>query len=122
VTHPFHPLFGREYDLVERRCPGTGGWRYYFHDDDGRLESVPVRWTDQAPADPFVVASAGRAYFRVKELLRLSVLIEGLSEAPAKRGSGPEVRVRCQENYADRVRGILPRYAKASNGRDGESS
>ncbi len=83
MTHPFHPLFGREYDLVERRSPGTGGWRFYFYDEDGRLKSVLVRWTDQAPADSFVDASAGRAYFRVEELLRLSVLIEGLSEANA---------------------------------------
>ncbi|MCP4594019.1 MAG: hypothetical protein GY842_25075 [bacterium] len=37
------------------------------------------------PADSFVVASAGRAYFRVEELLRLSVLVEGLSEANAWR-------------------------------------
>ncbi len=92
MTHPFHPLFGREYELIERRSPGTGGWRFYFHDDDGRLESVPVRWTDQAPADPFAVSSAGRAYFRVKDLLRLSALIEDLNEAPAMPGSGREVR------------------------------
>jgi hypothetical protein len=44
VTHPFHPLCGRELSLVTYRH----NWRerrVYFHDEQGRLTSLPVSWT-----------------------------------------------------------------------------
>lgn len=77
MTHPFHPHLGRELELVECHGRGTGGERAYYN-DGARLESIPVEWTDLGPEDPFVVASAGRAHFRVEDLLRLSALIEDL--------------------------------------------
>ena len=80
MTHPFHPLFWRQLSLIDRRIRGTGGDRAYFYDDDGRLESMPISWTDLASEDPFVVASAGRAYFRVEDLLHLSALLEALAD------------------------------------------
>jgi len=83
VTHPFHPLFGRKLGLTERRIRGTGGDRAYFYDDSGQLESLPAAWTDLAAEDPFVVASAGRAYFRIVDLLRLSALIESWTDPDA---------------------------------------
>ena len=79
MTHPHHPLSGREFDLVERRVRGKGGDRAYFYGDHGHLGSIPVDWTDIAAEDPFVVLSAGRALFRVEDLLRLSALIESLA-------------------------------------------
>lgn len=86
MSHPHHPLSGREFDLVERRARGTGGERVYFHGDHGRVESIPVEWTDMAPEDPFVVLSAGSAYFRVEELLELSSLINDLKRpSPIQR-------------------------------------
>ena len=84
MTHPFHPLFGRELSLVDRRIRGTGGDRAYFYDEHGRLESIPIAWTDSAVEDPFVVISAGRAHFRVEDLLRLSTLVESWTN-PALR-------------------------------------
>ncbi len=84
MTHPFHPLFERELSPIDRRIRGTGGDRVYFYDEDGRLESIPVAWTDLAAEDPFVVVSAGRAFFRVEDLLRLSTLIESWTN-PALR-------------------------------------
>jgi len=79
VTHPHHPLTGRELGLVERRR-GAGGDRAYFYGDHGRLESVPVRWTDLVGPDPAVFVAAGRAYFRVDDLLGLTELIEHLAQ------------------------------------------
>ena len=38
-----------------------------------------MEWTDLAAPDPFVVLSAGQAYFRVEDLLRLSSLLESLT-------------------------------------------
>jgi hypothetical protein len=73
VTHPFHPLRGREFDVLdERRAWGTH-W-FYCSEDDGRLFCLSSSWTDRAEVDPFVVVSAGRAMARVEELLRLAEL------------------------------------------------
>ena len=82
MTHPHHPLIGREFDLVERRVRGRGIERAFFYSEGGeigRMDSIPVEWTDMAAQDPFVVLSAGQAYFRVEDLLRLSTLIESLA-------------------------------------------
>jgi hypothetical protein len=77
VTHPYHPLFGREYKLVTY-CHGWGSHRVYFHDDKGRLRKIPACWTDVVADDPFVVVAAGRSAFRVADLFSLADLIEAL--------------------------------------------
>ena len=74
VTHPFHPLSGCEFPLVEYRyC-----WReprVYFYDETGRLASLPAAWTNIGPVDPWVEAAAGRSAFRLHDLLDLCELI-----------------------------------------------
>lgn len=82
MTHPFHPLAGREFDLVVRKHTWAED-RVFFVADDGRLCSVPAGWTDVVAADPFVVVAAGRSPLRVAELLALAALIEDLGSAPA---------------------------------------
>jgi Family of unknown function (DUF5372) len=77
VTHPYHPLFGREYKLITY-CHGWGSHRVYFHDDAGKLRKIPGCWTDVVADDPFVVVAAGRSAFRVADLLTLADLIEVL--------------------------------------------
>ena len=47
----------------------------YFEDDDGHLESIPAKWTDVIASDPFVVIAAGRALFRLDDLLEVVRLI-----------------------------------------------
>jgi Phage integrase family/Family of unknown function (DUF5372) len=45
VTHPFHPLRGRTFQLVD--CRQTWGEdRVYFYDDSGHLARLPLQWTD----------------------------------------------------------------------------
>jgi hypothetical protein len=64
ILHPYHPLFGQEFDLVIYRH----NWRekrVYFNHPEGRLVSVPTHWTDLVSEDPWVVIAAGRSYFRV---------------------------------------------------------
>jgi len=77
ITHQFHPLFGREFDLLIYRH-NWGEDRVYFNADDGSLRSLPAQWTSVAGADPAVVLGAGRAHFRVADLLGLVELIRGL--------------------------------------------
>ena len=50
----------------------------YFRDDEGNVVTIPAAWTDHVDEDPVVVVGAGRSWFRVQDLLRLSDLIERL--------------------------------------------
>ena len=49
--------------------------RVWFHDVADRLRSLPANWTSTVAEDPFNVVAAGRAAFRVGELLELARLI-----------------------------------------------
>jgi hypothetical protein len=87
VTHPFHPLYGREFRLVDFRQT-WGEERVYFHDEAGQVVRLPARWTNAKPADAFAVVAAGRCRFRVDDLLRLVDLVERLQEGLAGTPSG----------------------------------
>jgi uncharacterized protein DUF5372 len=80
ITHPFHPLRGRTFQLVDYRQT-WGEDRVYFHDDSGQLARLPLQWTDVVPDDPTVVVGAGRAHFRYHDLCRLADLLTRL-DAP----------------------------------------
>jgi len=56
-----------------------GEERAFYRDAGGELVSVPASWTDLSP-DPFEALSAGRAAFRVPDLLELVRLIRALQE------------------------------------------
>jgi hypothetical protein len=77
VTHPFHPLSGKDFEFVEYR-QNWGEDRVYLHDADGQLFSLPAAWTDAAAADPFVVVAAGRCPFTTGGLLAVADLIDRL--------------------------------------------
>lgn len=80
MTHPFHPLYGQVFGLV--MCRHTWGEaRVYYHDAAGSLRSLPTAWTSLAPVDPFVGLSAGRAAFRVSDLVELAHVLASLTEA-----------------------------------------
>ncbi len=51
MTHPFHPLAGRDFEL-------------------------PAAWTDVVAVDPFVVVAAGRCAFTADALLAVADLID----------------------------------------------
>ncbi len=77
VTHPFHPLFGRQFDLsYASHCWGDD--RVFYVDETGRVRSLPACWTSVVAEDPFVVISAGRTHFRVADLVELVELMGGL--------------------------------------------
>jgi hypothetical protein len=74
ITHPFHPLFGREIDFVSRQQRWGEDWVVY-RDPGEYLLWLPARWTSVEAEDPFVVISAGRSHFRVTDLIDLAALI-----------------------------------------------
>jgi hypothetical protein len=78
ITHPFHPLYPGDYELLEYRRD-WGHDLVAFYDATGKLITIPVRWTDlDSEADPFVAMSEGRSFFRVVDLLLLVELIGGI--------------------------------------------
>jgi hypothetical protein len=77
VTHPFHPLHGYKFELIEYRV-AWGEDRVYFLDASGQLQRLAASWTDVVGEDPFVTVAAGRSPLRVRELQRLADLISKL--------------------------------------------
>ena len=77
MTHPFHPLHGREFELIESTVILGVGLVHYTA-DDGTLRSIRQAWTSAAEEDPFVRVAAGRSAFRVSDLLALAALLDGL--------------------------------------------
>ena len=82
ITHPFHPLFGREIDFVDRQ-QRWGEDRVLYRDPEGYLLSLPARWTSVEAEDPFVVVAAGRSHFRAADLIDLMALIATLRAGKA---------------------------------------
>ncbi|UCD77844.1 MAG: hypothetical protein JSW26_20885 [Desulfobacterales bacterium] len=83
IIHPFHPYRNIEFevDRVKRIAYES---RILFFNKKGRRSSVPLDWTDMGAMDPFVAVSAGRALFRVEDLLGLVRLIEEIKSANRK--------------------------------------
>ncbi len=88
MTHPFHPLAGRDFEFVAYR-QNWGEDRVHLHDENGQLFSLPAGWTDVAAVDPLVVIAAGRCPFTVAGLLGLADLIDRLRSHP---GAGEAVK------------------------------
>jgi len=84
VTHPFHPLHGMEFELVNQyNCWGEN--RAYFYNPDNQLISLPSRWTNIVMPDPFVIQSAGRCILHYQYLPTIVKLLKELkSEMSSK--------------------------------------
>ena len=86
ITHPFHPLCGQQFELIQLH--------HIWHEDrvlfrvDGteRTESLPLSWTSLAPVDPFRELSTGRAWFHVEDLLCLVELVAALQQRREEGG------------------------------------
>jgi hypothetical protein len=50
----------------------------FFQDGAAELRSLPASWTSVVGVDPFVAVSAGRARFRVEDLLEFCRLVQRL--------------------------------------------
>lgn len=79
MTHPYHPLKGREFDLITYRN-NWGEDRVYFRDDGDNLASLPASWTSLAPQDPFREVAAGRCVLRFVDLMELLALARQIGE------------------------------------------
>ncbi|MDP6767500.1 MAG: DUF5372 family protein [Arenicellales bacterium] len=74
MTHPFHPLCGHEFELINiAYCWGYE--RVFYVDETEHVHRLPARWTNAVAEDPFVVISAGRSDFRLPDLLQLVEIV-----------------------------------------------
>jgi hypothetical protein len=96
ITHPFHPLSGKQLACVGERY-NRYGRRLLLRVDEATVCSVPPQWTDLVAPDPELVMGEQRALFRVADLLELARLIDQLGghEALQKKV--------CKENSAASV-------------------
>ena len=101
MTHPFHPLSGREFDLVVRK-KNWGENRVFFFAENGQLTSLPAGWTDVDPPDPFVAIADGRSMFRVEDLSTRPGLAPRW--VPTRQAGHS-----CQANYAEGVKVTMPK-------------
>lgn len=79
ITHPFHPLNGKQFDLVEHRCIYAESY-VYFNDDRGQLREIPSAWTDFVKEDAFAEVAAGRSPLHSAYLLELVDWVERLKK------------------------------------------
>ncbi len=78
MTHPFHPLSGRQLLRVGERY-NRYGMTLLLETDDGAVCTVRPQWTDVVAPDPEIVLGGQRALFRVADLLELARLVDRLS-------------------------------------------
>ena len=98
ITHPFHPLTGKQLACVGERC-NPYGKRLLLRVDDGAVCSVPQQWTDLAVPDPEIVIGKHRALFRVADLLGLARLVDQTQQTCRIEG-----RRQCKRNSAAYVK------------------
>jgi len=77
VSHPFHPLAGRDIHAICRQVH-WGEDRILYLGEDGRLRNICAAWTDIDPADDFRRSADGRAAFRPADPLALYGLFNRL--------------------------------------------
>jgi hypothetical protein len=89
VTHPFHPLSGRQLAWVGERYTRSGR-RLLLQVDEATVCAVPPQWTDRVAPDPELVIGEQRALFRVADLLELARLLETLGRRESRQKSERE--------------------------------
>lgn len=77
MTHPFHPLSGREYEFFAIRRSWAEE-RVYVKDEHGEVKALPIGWTSAAEQDPFLVVAAGRCPVRLTDLLQMAAIVASL--------------------------------------------
>ena len=52
VTHPFHTLYGKKIQIISLKR-SWDEYKVFYHQDDGRLISIPACWTSSYGPDIF---------------------------------------------------------------------
>ena len=79
ITHPFHPLCGKQFGVVEHKCIYAESY-LFFYDSFGHLRQIPAVWTDFLKIDAFVEVAAARSALHAYFLLELAELLKHVRE------------------------------------------
>ena len=79
VTHPFHPLYGQQFEILNYRH-NWGEYRVTFYETPDHVRTLPAAWTSLVPPDSSIVLAEGRAVFRVTDLLALTDLLQRIDQ------------------------------------------
>ena len=87
VTHPFHPLRGRNLRVYDRVDGSRRAIIRHFvgGPDCPTLASVPIAWTSLRHVDEFERVSAGRCLFRAGDLAALCEAVDLLRSQATRR-------------------------------------
>jgi len=80
ITHPFHPLNGRAFELICRRRY-WGEDRVVYAGENGRLCTIASAFTDIDPVDEFRRIAQDRVAFRTMDLLCLCEALDRLGRS-----------------------------------------
>ena len=72
-------MYGQQFEILTYRH-NWGEYRVTFYETPDHIRGLPAAWTSLVPPDPRVALAAGRAAFRVADLLQLSHLIGRIEE------------------------------------------
>ena len=72
-------MYDQQFEILNYRH-NWGEYRVTFYEKPGQVRALPAAWTSIAPPDPDVVLAAGRAAFRVRDLLALTQLIQRIED------------------------------------------
>ena len=79
ITHPFIPLYGKEYELIYRK-KSWGEDRIMYIDENSIMCSIYTSRTDVMEEDPFISISNGRSDFRFDDLKKLSSIMKNVKK------------------------------------------
>lgn len=105
MTHPFHPLVGRELVCVGERY-NRYGKRLLLQSEAGQICSVPPHWTDLVEPDPELALGGGDALLRLADLLELADMVERLREKHMPPARKPNHAANVRQKTPQRSRGI----------------
>ena len=115
VTHPFHPLAGRQFVCVGERY-NRYGTRLLLRIDEDQVLSVPRQWTDVVAPDPEVVIGDGRSLLRVPDLLELADLVSRLVGQERQTGVRKDIDAATVNLTVPQVREGLSRNTPMARG------
>ena len=84
VTHPFHPLYGQQFEILTCRH-NWGEYRITFYDTPDHIRGLPAAWTSMVPPD--LVAEVGLGHVGLVMGLEVSRLARSFARLASSAGN-----------------------------------
>jgi len=84
ITHPFHPLRGKRYEILFCRTLNNQDI-FSLKDPNLEISAILREWTDRADPDPYQFLSSSPPVLSFIHLLQLSDLLEAFQQNKLKK-------------------------------------